>query len=110
MSCYRYSLNEEEEIDASSFSSCYGRYINDCIESDANVVFVENVNESDKQKRVKMKTVRDIMCGEEILIDYGEEFWRRESLSKHSHDCRKAELLEISDRKQRKREFDEQLV
>lgn len=65
-------------IDARETNKGYGRFINHVSMSEANAEFVSYPKRSgEKYDRVMVEAVRTIKAGEEIFVDYGNEYWGR---------------------------------
>ena len=61
---------------------CAATYINDAKGSSksANVIFENNENVEDLHCLVQIRTLSNIECGEELLIDYGNKFYMNENV------------------------------
>jgi len=101
ISNYKHYLSKHVIIDASDFLSCHGRYINDCLISDENVKMKINY----KTNVIDIVTTRSIKRNDEILTDYGPDYWEGKAASMHSHDPTKEFSLVVSENKKRKREY-----
>jgi len=100
LSNYKHLLSENEIIDASDFLSCHGRYINDCLVSNENVRMKVNY----KKKSIDIITTKVIENNEEILTDYGPDYWDGKAAAMHLHDPTKEFSLVVAENKKRKRD------
>lgn len=80
-SFYSYELlnsGKKGYVDAHERTSCIHRYINAPYTSGMvpNVVAIERKEWTDVQQAIRLFTVRDINAGEELLLNYGEEYWK----------------------------------
>ena len=72
---YIYFVKRNHVIDASTYPKALGRYAND-----ANGLFRvpgirNNAQYVEDGLKVYIEAIRDISAGEEILVDYGKEYW-----------------------------------
>ena len=108
LSQYKHSIGRDVVIDSSNFLSCHGRYINDC------VLKVENVRMKVlyAKKRIDIITTKNISKNDELVTDYGPEYWEGNAALMHDHDKSKGFSLKIALSKKRIRseEADEEDV
>ena len=94
-----HSIGKDVVIDSSNFLSCHGRYINDCIMRAENV----RMKVSYTKKTIDIVTTKSICKDDEIITDYGPEYWEVNAALMHDHDKNKVFSLEVAVRKKRKR-------
>lgn len=99
LSDYKHSVGNDDVIDAIDFLSCHGRYINDSIIEDENVRMKVNY----KKKVIDIITTRKINKNEELLTDYGPDYWEGKAASMHEHDLSKEFSVIVAENKKRKR-------
>ena len=98
ISHYKHIIGKNEVIDAYEFLSCHGRYINDCVIDLENVKFKVNL----KKKIIDIISLRVIEKDEEILTDYGPDYWEGNAAAMHSHDTNKTFCIKVAESKKRK--------
>ena len=70
---YRLEYNKTWTIDSTDPHSCYGRYPNDPI-----LINLVNAKLSKRMKKIEafVKATKSIKAGDEILVAYGDEYWK----------------------------------
>jgi hypothetical protein len=91
---YRLEYNKEWTIDSTDPHSCYGRYPNDPILK--NLV---NARLSNRRKVIEacVKATKPIKAGDEILVEYGDNYWKSKKFFKLSHKLQRV-LLNRNDK------------
>jgi len=73
---YIYFLSDDHVINAKNYPDVYARYANDARGS-AKVKTLRNNSEFvNIDDRVYIRSINDIAAGEEILVGYGEDYWK----------------------------------
>ncbi len=72
---YLYYVNKNHVIDAMPYTKTFARYANDASGLSKIKGLANNCKYVKDNGRVFMEAIKDIEAGEEILIDYGKEYW-----------------------------------
>lgn len=72
---YLYYMNRNHVIDARNYKKSKARYANDARGLQRVKGFLNNAIYIEKDGRVFIESTRDIAPGEEILVNYGKEYW-----------------------------------
>jgi len=80
---YIAALKKNHNIDARKTNSCAARYINDARNTPRNVPRSRyNTDWTNNRKRIGVKAIRNISNNDELLLDYGSDYWKPEKKKK----------------------------
>jgi len=100
ISNYKHYIDKEHVLDSSNITACHARFINDSTCGLCNVKFVISKKTNiDVQNKIQLITLKKIKKDEELLIDYGKNYWKDTVDSLHSHDTAKRKFSEMSNAK-----------